>query len=457
MYAATTTLTAAPNLSFLKLLLVFTAGGLFFSTVIAAVTACYAMGMDNVKRLLEIFSVVVQRVWTTFTLGLGATKRALIGGEEEAPSSPDDENTKRSSWKWKSGWTTFKEQLGETRRKAAEGVQALRQEAKLYAAAVGPPGLIPLQYMLDRLMPLSLSTILEDSIKESLSSIPRQKTIKKMTLSSFTAGGQPPILQAARVYDVENAIAFDYDVKWDSQLEATVQIYTAGGLARVPVQLKQLQFEGVVRILLTPLVKTPPGYGAMLVSLPTPPKINLDVRVLGGQITRLPFLRTEITAAIQKAIADQLLWPRRVVIPTLADGKKPILTQKQLTALETSDPLLLAEEALASTQPILRKVHEKHTDPNERKHMFQIFLNDNTSGKTDGTAAVVVVPKEDEAIVLTVRTTTNASTTSATTTPHHDIDASSAPILHHADNYHDYASKIEKGVLWERLQQRFVR
>lgn len=104
--------TNSSGMSLFQFLLVFTAGGLFFSTVIAAIAACYAMGIENVRKIWELVTLVLQQVWSTF----------------------------------------------------------------------------------------------------------------------------------------------DCTVKWDSELEATVQIYTVGGLARVPVSLKNMKFEGTMRVILTPLL-----------------------------------------------------------------------------------------------------------------------------------------------------------------------------------------------------------
>jgi hypothetical protein len=342
MYAASF---APYSASFFKFLITFVSGGLFFSTAIAAIASCYVVGVDNVKRFADVLFVIIQRVWITFTLGLGATKLAFLGEED------DDSEDARNKLRWKSAWTVLKEKLQETKETAARGVEALRQEAKIYSAAVGTPGLIPLQHMLDRMMPLSLANILEDSIKESLASMPKQKTIKKMTLSNFNVGDATPVLEAARVYDVQDAIAFDYDVKWKSQVEATVQVHTA--LARVPIVLKNFEFDGVVRVILTPLIKEAPGYGAMLLSLPDTPKISLDVRVLGGEV---PFLKQEITSALYKSMQDEWLWPRRNIVPSMKDGgNTPILPQKVLANLRLTDPLLQAEEALRSEQPLLIK------------------------------------------------------------------------------------------------------
>lgn len=340
----------APPISFLKLFLVFLSGGLFFSMALCGVAACYSLGMNNVSKILEILAIVLQRVWITFSLGMGYTRLALLGEEQESFLVGPK---KRPSFKWRHGWKTLKEQLEATRRTAAQGVKALRQEATLYTAAVGPPGLIPLQHIVDRLMPHSLASMLEDSFRDSLERMPSQKTIRKMKLTSFNGGTRAPMLEAARVFDVDGAIAFDYDVKWLSEIEATVELSTFGGIARVPISLRDFSFEGVVRVILAPLSKKAPGYGATLISLPAPPKMNVNVKVLGSEVTRLPFLRAEITSAMQKAITGELLWPRRAVHPTMTETGDPLLNPMEIKALEKSDPLLEAERSIASKQPAL--------------------------------------------------------------------------------------------------------
>ena len=104
LYAAS----LAPHSSnFMKFFLAFTAGGLFFSTALAGVASCYAVGVDNVRRFLDILFVIMQRVWITFTLGLGATKLALLGGEEVG----EDGTSKHPQWHWKSAWTVLKEKM----------------------------------------------------------------------------------------------------------------------------------------------------------------------------------------------------------------------------------------------------------------------------------------------------------------------------------------------------------
>lgn len=398
--------------SLFKYLLAFTAGGLFFSTALAGAYAFYGLGVDNMKRILAVLLLVWGRIWTSFSAGLSLARMALMEefDEEREDRGPDssaatpalgstaiqqetpgttESLSAKKKWKWVFAWNVLKQQLSETRRTAAEGVQALQQEATLYTAVLGQPALIPVQYAIQKLMPYSLTTILEGALRDSLDTAKSSsKSIKKLTLSSFTAGARAPLLTGARIYDVEDAIAFDCDVQWKSQVEATVQLYTVGGLARVPVSIKDVGFEGVVRIILTPLTKQPPGYGAMLLSLPTPPRVSLDVKILGGEVTKLPFLRTEITSIFQKAITDQLLWPRRNVIPTM-DGRSAILDRQELLQLKSQDPLLEAEQNLVNAdQPsIMREIREEilQSSPKDPIQIALRIMGDAANNTTSGT------------------------------------------------------------------------
>ena len=51
-------------------------------------------------------------------------------------------------------------------------------------------------------------------------------------------------------------------------------------------------------------------------------------------------------------MAEELLWPRRLVVPA-EQGRKPILSAEQLAQLAVDDPLLRAELALAAAPALL--------------------------------------------------------------------------------------------------------
>jgi uncharacterized protein YbcI len=451
------TAAAGAGPSFWKYLLVFTAGGLFFSSAIAAAYAITGLGMENVKRIVDIIGLVLQRVWISFTVGLGATKMALLGkdhddddenddgsetmqvsgdaselvdldkadmppeteaggrfvladtsplakdssGTDEVGDEEEDKSKKKpkGKLKWGNAWTVLKKQLAETKRTATEGFKAMRQEKTLYTALVGQQGLVPIQYAVAKLLPFSVTTVIENAIRDTLKNIKPSKVIKKMTLKNFSAGRVPPAFVAARAYDVENAIAIDFDVKWASEVEATFIVFAAGGFAKFPVSIKDLKFSGVIRMILTPLTQEPPGYGALLVSFPTPPQLSLDVKILGGEVTKVPFLRREITSALQKSIQEELLWPRRNVVPMLDKGKQ-ILDRADLQKLARTDPFLELEQVLAkSNEPMVKDIRERLQAKDDLDSPFINILDEleNASGTnvTDATSDQVLKQKRN--------------------------------------------------------------
>ena len=58
----------------------------------------------------------------------------------------------------------------------------------------------------------------------------------------------PPKLQAARAYDAPDALAFDIDLAWESEIDAEIDLVLKGGIgARVPCSVKNVAFAGPVR------------------------------------------------------------------------------------------------------------------------------------------------------------------------------------------------------------------
>lgn len=95
------------------------------------------------------------------------------------------------------------------------------------------------------------------------------------------------------------------------------------------------------RVQVLGLRATPPGYAAALISLPAQPAIGFEVRVAGGEVTKLPWLRGEIEKLVREAIAEECLWPNRIVLPaSTPTSSRPVLSPRALDALRKDDPLL---------------------------------------------------------------------------------------------------------------------
>jgi len=306
----------------------FVAGGLFFTAVTTAATAVYAVGASNAGRGLRIFGRLVRRVWAVVAASFAASK-----SEWRADGKTNWREVRDLLWKG----------LGDAQRTAAEGVETLRQEASLVAFALGAPGLLTLQYVVDRLTPKKLAQAAEEGLRGALRDV-KNPRVRKLELKKFELGDVSPKMVAARAYDVgPEAMAFDVDVKWASATAVDLEVYPTGtrGVV-VPVVVRNVKFQGTLRVIMAPLVPDGPGYGALLVSLRDTPKIGLDVRVAGGEITRVPWLRAELEKAVLDAVGETMLWPRRIVVPS--EGVS--MSAAALKDFETSDPLLAAERAI---------------------------------------------------------------------------------------------------------------
>lgn len=259
----------------------------------------------------------------------------------------------------------MKEQLTITKQAAAEGIEAIKLEVGLYSSVVGQPGLVALQYFVDNLTKL-IANIVRENLETALKDI-KNPNVKTMKLEEYDFGDKLPKLMSARAYDVEDAVALDVDVSWISQINAKVKLTTKQLGVRIPVTIKNLRFEGVTRIIMTPLTEEPPGFGAVLISFPKAPSVGIDVSLSKVELTKTPWIRDELLKEIQTAIAEQFLWPRRIIIPSGMPPQniRPMLSKVALEELQNTDPLLRAERRI-DQNALTRKSNIKREQAKEK-------------------------------------------------------------------------------------------
>lgn len=380
----------------LNFLFAFTLGGLFFSTALTAFFSFAAVGQENMRRVFSLFRVVLENVWTVFWQGLRETRRMLVdtadtvahgsmnldnvtltgvhfGGNQTNEIQPSP----RRKLKWRQAWNELKVQWNNTRQAAAEGVEAIRLEAGMYSAAVGSPGLIPLQYALDRFTPYSVQTVLQNALEDVLENI-HNDNIRKISLVSFSVGSVSPKLLGARIYNVgEDAIAFDVDMIWNSLMKFRLDVLTKRLGLHIPCDISGIIFDGCLRVQLTPLHEHPPGFGAALVSFPKVPKIAMNITMAGAQISKVPWFESEINKEIQKAIQNELLWPKRTVVPTLVPKtKKMLLEPSVVEALkhDFADPLSITEMKIKENQLIRRDLQSYAVNPEDMDTVLDMVV-----------------------------------------------------------------------------------
>ena len=282
---AATSAAAAGGGGFMGYVFSFLFGGVFFSTLLGVAALFISVGGENVRRAWRVFNFLGGRVWALVVKTAAAVKESL-----QAENTTLEDTKKVLS----EGWLA-------TKREVDDALTAFNQERDFYAAAVGIPGLRTAQYVIDHMMPGLIAQKLENSMANSIANV-KHPNVKKMILKGVKAGTAAPLLTGARFYDVgDNDMAFDVDVKWTSEVTATMDVVPAmgimsdlggdlGGLARVPVMVHNVNFDGTIRVLMAELTREDPGYGAVVLSFPDPPQLSLDVRVLGGLEVRSFFL-----------------------------------------------------------------------------------------------------------------------------------------------------------------------
>lgn len=204
-------------------------------------------------------------------------------------------------------------------------------------------GLVVFQYIAERLVGLAFQTQLRRAFEHSIASVnnPNIRRIEMHTFQTMSA----PRLHSGRMYDMgKKAMAFDVDATWNDAFESTVTITTKRLGVKVPVRIHNVKFVGPIRVILTPLIESPPGFGANIFSFPRTPRLDFDLDVAGGEITKVPWLKTELTHALSEIIEKQMVWPNRIVNPALQPNFNVTLIESDnIAELNTIDPFLQAE------------------------------------------------------------------------------------------------------------------
>jgi len=206
-------------------------------------------------------------------------------------------------------------------------------------------------------------------------------------------------------------VAFDVDVSWKSHVYAKLNVVTRHLGVKVPVTVRNATFDGTARIELTPLTETPPGWGALLISMPSIPKIGLRVEAVGSDITKVPWLKKEIMKGLQKSIENEFLWPKRLVLPSLTvpSNSKTVVPKSVLDGLATSDPLLTKETTVEEKEALKDHILKSKPDMTLLPSNLQVSLDDDNDDAVNGDTGIqaeagiaIVKGKESISIVKKV-------------------------------------------------------
>ncbi|XP_019440707.1 PREDICTED: synaptotagmin-5-like isoform X2 [Lupinus angustifolius] len=158
------------------------------------------------------------------------------------------------------------------------------------------------------LIKTSVEPILEQYRPFILSSL----KFSKLTLGTVA----PQFTGVSIIEDGGEGVTLELEMNWDGNPSIILDIKTLIGVA-LPVQVKNIGFTGVFRLIFKPLVDEFPGFGAVSYSLRQKKKLDFTLKVIGGDMSTIPGLSNAIEEAIRDAVEDSITWPVRKVIPIL--------------------------------------------------------------------------------------------------------------------------------------------
>ncbi|XP_022728623.1 synaptotagmin-5-like isoform X2 [Durio zibethinus] len=150
-----------------------------------------------------------------------------------------------------------------------------------------------------------------DLIKTSVEPVLEQYRpiiLASLKFSKFTLGTVAP-----QFTDEADSVTMEMEMQWDANSSIILDIKTYLGVS-LPVQVKDIGFTGVFRLIFKPLVNEFPCFGAVCFSLRKKKKLDFTLKVIGGDISTIPGLSDAIESTIRDAIEDSIMWPVRKII-----------------------------------------------------------------------------------------------------------------------------------------------
>lgn len=139
--------------------------------------------------------------------------------------------------------------------------------------------------------------------------------LDSLTFSKLTLGTVAPQFTGVKMVESgDNGIIMEIELKWDGNPSIILNVKTLLGVA-LPIQVKNVSFTGIFRLIFKPLVEELPCFGALVYSLREKKKLDFTLKVVGGNTKSIPGLSGAIEDTIRDAVEDSLLWPVRKVIP----------------------------------------------------------------------------------------------------------------------------------------------
>ncbi|KAK9279953.1 hypothetical protein L1049_013637 [Liquidambar formosana] len=143
--------------------------------------------------------------------------------------------------------------------------------------------------------------------------------LSSMKFSKLTLGTVAPQFTGVSIIEDEcddGGITMELEIQWDGNPSIILDIKTRVGVG-LPVQVKNIGFTGVFRLIFKPLVDKFPCFGAVSYSLREKKNLDFTLKIVGGEISAIPGISDAIEETIRDAIEDSVTWPVRKIVPIL--------------------------------------------------------------------------------------------------------------------------------------------
>ncbi|KAJ6295434.1 hypothetical protein OIU78_023451 [Salix suchowensis] len=204
---------------------------------------------------------------------------------------------------------------------AAFARMTVRDSRKILPDEFYPPWLTWLNAHLDKIWPY-VNEAASDLIRSNVEPILEQYTpaiFSSMKFSKLTLGTVAPQFTGVCIVEEESGdkgITMELEIQWDGNPNIVLDINTRVGVA-LPIQVKNIGFTGVFRLVFKPLAEEFPCFGAVSYSLREKKKLDFTLKVVGGEISAIPGLSDAIEETIRDAVEDSITWPVRKIVSIL--------------------------------------------------------------------------------------------------------------------------------------------
>lgn len=163
-----------------------------------------------------------------------------------------------------------------------------------------------------------------DQVETQIEQLKESKPFLKqciLDLEEFDLGELPLLIDGVQHYDNQlegDRIHLDFDLRMATNLAVAIRV-GVHRLLSVSIAVRNVAFEGTMRVELSPLVSVMPCFGSASICFMDVPKIDFDIFIGDFSVLATPFLWYSARQFLETRIADMVVFPNKIVSPVLSE------------------------------------------------------------------------------------------------------------------------------------------